>query len=111
MRRAPVAVGGSSQPGRRCVRIGPAGSLLAVGERSYFSRPGDDTVCPDVLGEIEEHAQVIGDALGIERPLVTYYKYDGYGDYSRTRSAATGAAACAAQTPPSTRRRPSIDTS
>src|SRR6266542_3278514 len=41
----------------------------------YFTRAGDDTVCPDVLGEVESHAQVIGDALGIERPLVTYYKY------------------------------------
>ena len=95
MRRAPVAVGvivslsaaacGSDLPDR----------YWRSDNVRYFSRPADDSVCPDVLGEIEEHAQVIGDALGIERPLVTYYKYDGDGDYKTNAACGDGASACA----------------
>jgi hypothetical protein len=61
----------------------------------YFTRPGDDTVCPDVLGQVEEHAQVIGDALGIERPLVTYYKYPHEADFGANAGCGAGAVACA----------------
>ena len=61
----------------------------------YFTRPGDDSVCPEIVGEVEEHAQVIGDALGIERPLVTYYKYPDYVEVQAYAGCATGATACA----------------
>jgi hypothetical protein len=61
----------------------------------YFSRAADDTVCPALLDEIEAHAQVIGDALGIERPLVTYYKYADSADFAANGDCGPGASACA----------------
>ena len=61
----------------------------------YFTRAGDDTVCPAVLAEVEEHSQVIGDALGIERPLVTYYKYPNEVDFQAYADCGAGASACA----------------
>jgi hypothetical protein len=60
----------------------------------YFSRGSDDAVCPALLGEIEEHSQVIGDALGIERPLVTYYKYADAADFAANGGCGAGASAC-----------------
>jgi hypothetical protein len=91
MRRAPVAlsllvcVGGAA--------CGPnlPDRLWRSEHVHYYTRADDNSVCPGVLDEVEEHAQVIGDALGIERPLVTYYKYDdevelaAYADCSKNR--------------------------
>ena len=59
----------------------------------YFSRAADDTVCPALLDELEEHAQVIGDALGIERPLVTYYKYADGVDFGANGNCGAGESA------------------
>jgi hypothetical protein len=61
----------------------------------YFSRPGDDSVCPAILDEIEQHGQLIADALMLpSRTLVSYYKFDGLDDYDHNAECGSGAAAC-----------------
>jgi len=85
MRRAPIAV---------VVVVACAGALAGgacgpdLPERMwrsehvrYFSRAGDDSVCPAILDQLEEHGQVIADALGIQRSIVSYYKFDGAADF------------------------------
>jgi hypothetical protein len=61
----------------------------------YFSRPGDRYVCPALLDVVEEHGQVIAERLGIERTVVTYYKYGGIDDFDANAECGRGAAACA----------------
>jgi hypothetical protein len=70
----------------------------------YFSRPGDQSVCPALLDVLEEHGQVIADRLGIEHTIVTYYKYDGVDDFQKSSECGPKAAACA---PNATARSPS----
>ena len=95
MRRAPVALSLVICLGGAACGPDLPDRLWRSEHVRYFTRPGDDTVCPDMVGEVEEHAQVIGDALGIERPLVTYYKYPDYVDFQAYAGCATGAMACA----------------
>jgi hypothetical protein len=95
MRRAPVALLLAA-----CVSIGACGpdrpdQLWRSEHVRYFTRAGDDSVCPAVLDELEEHAQVIGDALGIERPVTTYYKYPNAADFQANAECGEGASACA----------------
>src|SRR5437764_14940218 len=94
MRRAPVALS-------LVVCLGGAGCgpdlpdhLWRSEHVRYFTRAGDDSVCPDVLGELEQDGQVIGDALGIERPVVTYYKYASVVDFQANADCGAGASAC-----------------
>ena len=61
----------------------------------YFSRATDDTVCPAILAELEEHGAVIADVFGIGRTTVSYYKFDGADDYDKNAACPAGAAACA----------------
>jgi len=61
----------------------------------YFSRAGDDTVCPAIVDELEEHGAVIADALRIGRSVVSYYKFDGLDDFADHAECGAGAAACA----------------
>jgi hypothetical protein len=61
----------------------------------YFSRTGDGDVCPAILGQLEEHGQVIADLLQIDRTLVSYYKFDGLGDFAANAECGAGAAGCA----------------
>jgi hypothetical protein len=61
----------------------------------YFSRAGDDSVCPAVLDELEAHAAVIADLFHIEPTPVTYYKFGGIDDYDRNADCAAGADTCA----------------
>ena len=95
MRRAPVAVSLIVCLGG--VACGPKlpDRLWRSEHVRYFTRAGDDSVCPAMLGQMEEHAQVIGDALGIERPLVTYYKYPDEIDFDAYAECGDGASACA----------------
>ena len=60
----------------------------------YFSRAGDDGVCPALLDELEQHGQVIADVLMIERTLVSYYKFDGVSDFDENAGCDPGASAC-----------------
>ncbi|HEY7370613.1 MAG TPA: hypothetical protein VIF57_00435 [Polyangia bacterium] len=61
----------------------------------YFSRAGDDAVCPALLDELEQHGQVIADVLMIDRTLVSYYKFDGRDDFDANAECDPGASACA----------------
>jgi hypothetical protein len=61
----------------------------------YFSRDSDTSVCPAILDEIEEHGAVIAGALLIERPVVTYYKFDGEEDFDAHAECGAIAEACA----------------
>jgi hypothetical protein len=61
----------------------------------YFTRAADDDVCPALLDELEEHGQVIADRLGIERTVVTYYKYLSTTDYDANADCGPDASACA----------------
>jgi hypothetical protein len=58
----------------------------------YFSREADTDVCPAILDDLEAHGQVIADALGIERTLVSYYKFDGLDDFEQNAECGSGAA-------------------
>ena len=68
----------------------------------YFSRAGDGDVCPAILGQLEEHAQVISSLLGLGRTTVSYYKFDSLDDFD-ANAGCGGAAGCA---PNSTVRSP-----
>jgi hypothetical protein len=61
----------------------------------YFSREADTSVCPAILDELEAHGAVIADALLIDRPVVTYYKYDGREDFDQHAECGDVALACA----------------
>src|SRR5262245_56231939 len=93
MRRAPVAlvvvvcVGGAAA----CDPDLPD-QLTRSEHVRYFTRAGDDDVCPALLDQLEEHGQVIADRLGIERPLIAYYKYATAADNA---ACGPGASACA----------------
>jgi len=96
MRRAPVAlvvivcVGGAAG-------CGPdwPDQLTRSEHVRYFTRAGDDDVCPALLDELEEHGQVIADRMGIERPSIAYYKYETVADYTANAECGPGASACA----------------
>lgn len=62
---------------------------------NYFSRETDDSVCPDILMLLEEHGQTIADALGIERQVISYYKFDGLSDFDDNAQCRDGAGGCA----------------
>ena len=95
MRRAPVALvvvvccGGAA--------CGPdlPDRLTRSEHVRYFTRAADDDVCPALLDELEEHGQVIADRLGIERTVVTYYKYLSAADYAANADCGPDASACA----------------
>jgi hypothetical protein len=95
MRRAPIAlvviacVGGAA-----CGPDLPERMWRSENVR-YFSRTGDGDVCPAILGQLEEHGQVIADLLRIERTLVSYYKFDGLDDFDANADCGAGAAGCA----------------
>lgn len=61
----------------------------------YFSRTGDGDVCPAILGQLEEHGQVIADLLQIDRTLVSYYKFDGLNDFDANADCGGAAGGCA----------------
>src|SRR3954464_4600570 len=61
----------------------------------YFSRAGDDTVCPAVLDELEAHGAVIADLFHIEPTPITYYKFENSDDFNRNAECPAGAGACA----------------
>jgi hypothetical protein len=69
----------------------------------YFSRPGDTDVCPAILGQLEEHGQVITELLGLQRTTVSYYKFDGLDDFESNAECGGGVGGCA---PNSTVRSP-----
>jgi hypothetical protein len=94
MRRAPAAVIAIACLGGAACGPDLPERLWRSEHVRYFSRASDDTVCPALLDEIEEHSQVIGDALGIERPLVTYYKYANAGDFAANGDCGAGASGC-----------------
>jgi hypothetical protein len=95
MRPAPVALSLVICLGGAACGPDLPGRLWRSEHVRYFTRAGDDSACPDLLGQVEEHAQVIGDALGIERPLVTYYKYPNAVDFQQNAECGAGASACA----------------
>jgi hypothetical protein len=61
----------------------------------YFSRAGDDSVCPAVLDQLEEHGAVIADVFAIERTPVSYYKFENGDDFDQNAECPAGAGACA----------------
>jgi hypothetical protein len=61
----------------------------------YFSREADTAVCPAILDEIEAHGAAIAHALQIERPVVTYYKFNGKEDFDQHAGCGEIAEACA----------------
>src|SRR4051812_24430458 len=61
----------------------------------YFSRAGDDTVCPAVLDDLEAHGAVIADVFGIGRTPVTYYKFANTDDFDHNAGCSPGGGACA----------------
>jgi hypothetical protein len=61
----------------------------------YFSRAGDDSVCPAVLDELEEHGAVMADLFNIERTPITYYKFADTDDYDKNAECPAPAGACA----------------
>src|SRR4051794_28754047 len=61
----------------------------------YFSRAGDDTVCPAVLDQLEAHGAAIAALFHIEPTPITYYKFDSSDDLDRNAECAAGAGACA----------------
>jgi hypothetical protein len=61
----------------------------------YFSRAGDDSVCPAIVDQLEEHGAVIADALRIQRSVVSYYKFADPDDFAANAECGSGAAACA----------------
>jgi hypothetical protein len=69
----------------------------------YFSRAGDTDICPAILGQLEEHRQVITSLLGIDPPIVSYYKFESLDDFESHAECGDGAAGCA---PNSTVRSP-----
>src|SRR5262245_19815458 len=95
MRRAPIALvviawfGGSA-----CGPDLPERMWRSENVR-YFSREGDGEVCPAILGQLEEHGQVIAKRLGIDRTIVSYYKFVGLNDFAANADCGAGAAGCA----------------
>src|SRR5204863_6949948 len=61
----------------------------------YFSRAGDDGICPAIVDELEEHGAVIADALRIARTEVSYYKFGSLDDFAANADCGSGVAACA----------------
>jgi hypothetical protein len=95
MRRAPVAfVVIACWGGTACGPDLPERMWRSDNVR-YFSRDGDDLVCPAILDELEQHGQVIADVLMIGRTLVSYYKFDGLDDFEANADCGADVAACA----------------
>jgi hypothetical protein len=62
----------------------------------YFSRDTDVTVCPAIVNELEQHGQVIADALMLQdRTLVSYYKFEDSSDFASHSECEPGTSACA----------------
>jgi hypothetical protein len=64
----------------------------------YRTRDSDSTVCPDVLGPLEDHFSVLQGYLGFEWPAgqrVTYYKFLDSADFSAHADCGAGAGGCA----------------
>jgi len=95
MRRAPIALAViAAIGGAACGPDLPERMWRSENVR-YFSRTGDGDVCPAILGQLEEHAQVIAALLQIDRTLVSYYKFDGLNDFDANAECGAGAAGCA----------------
>jgi len=95
MRRAPVTIAViACLSGVAC---GPdlPDRLWRSDDVRYFSRADDQSVCPAILDELEQHGQVIADALMIGRTPVTYYRFNGPDDFSQHAECGPRAAACA----------------
>ena len=95
MRRAPVALSLVICLGGAACGPNLPDRLWRSEHVRYFTRAGDDSVCPAMAGQVEEHARVIGDALGIETPLVTYYKYPDEVDFDAYAECDNGTWTCA----------------
>jgi hypothetical protein len=77
----------------------------------YRTRASDSSVCPDVLGPLEDHFAVLQGYLGFDWPTgqrVTYYKFLDSADFSGNAGCGTGAGGCASG--PSVRSATGLDT-
>jgi hypothetical protein len=96
MRRAPIAFAVIA-----CLAVAACGPNLPdrmwrSDNVRYFSRAGDDAVCPAILDELEQHGQLITDELMLEtRTLISYYKFDGLDDFEKNADCSPDADACA----------------
>lgn len=70
------------------------GQIGASEHFRYHARPDDDAACVGLLPLLEEHAQTVGTALGVQIPIVDYYKFDGLDDFG-SNSRCGAVAACA----------------
>jgi hypothetical protein len=64
----------------------------------YRTRASDISVCPDILGPLEDHFAVLQGYLGFDWPVgkrVTYYKFLDSADFSANADCGTGAGGCA----------------
>jgi hypothetical protein len=77
----------------------------------YRTRASDGSVCPDILGPLEDHFAVLQGYLGFDWPngeKVTYYKFLDSADFSSNAGCGTGAGGCAPG--PSVRSTAGLDT-
>jgi hypothetical protein len=66
---------------------------------AYETRAGDDRICPDVLGPLEEHFAVLQGYLGFAWPAgqkITYYKFKDSDDFNANAACGPGAGGCEA---------------
>jgi hypothetical protein len=103
MRRAPLTIAAIACLGAAACGPDLPDRLWRSENVRYFSRAADTDVCPAILGQLEEHGQVIADLLGLQRTTVSYYKFDGLDDFESHAECGAGASACA---PNSTVRSP-----
>lgn len=64
----------------------------------YRTRAADTSVCPDILGPLEDHFAVLQGTLGFDWPAgqrVTYYKFLDSADFSANADCGAGAGGCA----------------
>jgi hypothetical protein len=77
----------------------------------YRTRASDSSICPDVLGPLEDHFAVLQGYLGFgwsTGQRVTYYKFLDSADFSANADCGTGAGGCASG--PSVRSTTGLDT-
>jgi hypothetical protein len=89
----------------------PSGRDWQSAHFDYKTRDADSSICPDVLGPLEDHFAVLQSYLGFDWPAgarVTYYKFIDSADFSANAVCGAGAGGCAAG--PSVRSTEGLDT-